>query len=606
MCGISGIASGENVAAKLLSSIQNLEYRGYDSCGMAVLNSHGPVVRKNVGHVADVAEKELFLSLEGVTGIAHTRWATHGGVTQANAHPHLSCDKTLAIVHNGIISNYARLKAALIKRRHKFASETDSEVIAHLIEDHRKKGLPLERAFTAALKDLEGSFAVAMVSIEEPHKIYCGKHESPLILGLGKNEFYVGSDFNAFIEHTKDAVVMDDGEYAVVSNRGYEVKRIRDGNPVRKTIMRIDWDAEMSRKGGFPHYMLKEIYEQPETVRKALSISEESVVGLAKSLMGAKRAYLTGVGTTYYAAQIGQYYFASEAGLAVPAASSDEFLENSPLAKGDFVLAVSQSGETYDTLRLVREAKNRGAKTAAVVNVVGSTLSRLVDQVVLQGSGPEICVISTKAALAQMIILIRVAIEAGRMNGRLTPAEKRRKSEQLESLPALISGFLNEYSGLFNNIARKHASRHNWLFMGRGRFYPVALEVALKVKEVAYLHAEGIPAGFLKHGALALIDDNLLSAVFIPGEAEKELHRMTMGSVEEINARGGRVIGFHFSKSLRGSKLFEDQVLLPAAPPLTSPLVALLAGQLLSYFLATALGRDVDKPRSLAKSVTVA
>jgi glucosamine--fructose-6-phosphate aminotransferase (isomerizing) len=606
MCGISGVVSKNNVAGKLLSSIQNLEYRGYDSCGMAVMNSHGPVVKKNIGHVADVAEKELFLSLEGVTGIAHTRWATHGGVTPANAHPHLSCDKTLAIVHNGIISNYAKLKAALVKKRHKFASDTDSEVVAHLIEDFRKKGLPLEGAFVATLKALEGSFAIAMVSVEEPNRIFCGKHESPLIIGIGKDEFYIGSDFNAFIEYTKDAVVMDDGEYAVVSSSGYVVKKISDGRPLKKKIMLIDWDAEMSKKGGFPHYMLKEIYEQPETVKKAMSVDEKSIVALAKGLLGAKRAYLTGIGTTYYAAQMGQCYLASEAGLGVTAISSDEFLENSPLTAGDFVLAISQSGETYDTLRLMKEAKNRGAKTAAIVNVAGSTLSRLVDEVVMQGSGPEICVISTKAAMAQMIILVRVAIEAGAINGHISPSDKKRKIKQLESLPALISKFLNEYSGFFHTVAEKHASRHNWLLMGRGKFYPVALETALKVKEVAYLHAEGMPAGFLKHGALALIDDNLKSAMFIPGEDEKDLHRMTMSSVEEINARGGKIIGFHFSKSLRASKLFEDQIMLPPAPPLVSPFIALVAGQLFSYFLATTLERNVDKPRSLAKSVTVA
>jgi len=606
MCGISGIISNGNIAKRLLDSIQNLEYRGYDSCGMAIINSHGPVVRKNIGHVADVAEKELFLSMDGNTGIAHTRWATHGGVTSANAHPHSSCDGNIAVVHNGIISNYLPLKKALTKKRHHFKSETDSEVIPHLIEEYRKGGMPLESAFVAALKELEGSYAVAMVSSEDPLRIFCGKHESPLIIGLGRNENYIGSDFNAFIEYTKDAVVMDDGEYAVVGNEGYAVKRLDTGAPVLKKAMRIEWDAEMSKKGGFPHYMLKEIHEQSETVKKALSVDEASIQALAKNLVAAKRSYLTGVGTTFYVALAGQYYLASEAGLNIPAVSSDEFLENSPMGENDFLLAISQSGETYDTLRVLRDAKKRKVKTAAVVNVIGSTMARLVDDVVMQGSGPEICVISTKAAMAQVIILIRTALAAGVMTGKLKASEKKLKMKQLEGFPRLISDFLNERSAFVHNLAQRQARHHNWLFLGRGKYYPIALEAALKVKEVAYLHAEGMPTGFLKHGTIALIDDNLRSLVFIPSEKEEELYKLTMSAVEEINARGGKVVGIHSSKTFVKSKLLEDQLLLPAAPPLVMPLMALVASQLFSYFLATTLDRNVDKPRALAKSVTVA
>ncbi|MBI5177863.1 MAG: glutamine--fructose-6-phosphate transaminase (isomerizing) [Nitrospinae bacterium] len=606
MCGISGIISSNTITKKLLNSIQNLEYRGYDSCGMAIINSHGPVIRKNIGHVADVAEKELFLSMDGYVGIAHTRWATHGGVTPANAHPHANCDGSIAVVHNGIISNYLDLKQTLIKKRHHFISETDSEVIPHLIEEYRKGGMPLESAFSAALKELEGSFAVAMVAYEEPGRIFCAKHESPLIIGLGNNENYLGSDFNAFIEYTKDAVVMDDGEYAIISNEGYAIKRIGDGSPVLKKVMQIEWDAEMSKKGGFPHYMLKEIYEQPETVNKALAISQEAIISLARGLVDSRRAFLTGVGTTFYAAQIGQYYLASEAGLSIPAISSDEFLESTPAGEGDFVLAVSQSGETYDTLRVLREAKNRKAKTAAIVNVIGSTMARLVDTTVMQGSGPEICVISTKAALAQMVILIRTAIEAGIITGKLTPADRKAKLKQLETLPGLISDFLNEHSAFVHNLAKRQAHHHNWLYLGRGKYYPIALEAALKVKEVAYLHTEGMPAGFLKHGTIALIDEKLKCLVFVPTEKEHELYKMTMSSIEEIKARGGSVVAIHSSRAFAKSPLLDDQLLLPSAPPLVMPLVALVASQLLSYFFATTLGRNVDKPRALAKSVTVA
>ncbi len=606
MCGISGIVSHSNISRRLLDSIQNLEYRGYDSCGMAVINSHGPIVRKNVGHVAEVAEKELFTSLDGHVGIAHTRWATHGGVTPVNAHPHTSCDGSIAVVHNGIISNYGELRAKLMKKGHRFASETDTEVIPHLIEEFRKGGLPLEAAFVAALKELDGSFAVAMVSAEEPWCIFCGKHESPLIIGLGRNENYLGSDFNAFIEYTKNAVVMDDGEYAIISNESYSVKRMSNGEPVGKQVMPIEWDAEMSKKGGFPHYMLKEIHEQPQTVLKALAIDEKSIINLARRLIESRRSFLTGVGTTFYVAQLGQYYLASEAGISAPAISADEFLEGAAFGQEDFILAVSQSGETYDTLRVLREAKRRKTRTAAMVNVIGSTMARLVDDVVMQGSGPEICVISTKAALAQMIILIRTAIEAGVITKRITAAEKKQKIKQLESLPEIISGFLNEHSGFVNTLAQRTAHHHNWLYLGRGRYYPIALEAALKVKEVAYLHTEGMPAGFLKHGTIALIDDNLKSLVFLPSEKEEELYKMTMSSIEEIKARGGSVTAFHSSKTLQKSKLLDDQLMLPVSGPLVAPLVSLVASQLYSYFAAVTLGKNVDKPRALAKSVTVA
>ncbi|GMT42657.1 MAG: glutamine--fructose-6-phosphate aminotransferase [bacterium] len=608
MCGISGIVSSRNVSKKLLGSIQNLEYRGYDSCGMAVLNEQNAQVKKNVGYVADVAEKELFTTLDGNVGIAHTRWATHGGVTQANAHPHVSCSGRLAIVHNGIISNYRELKAVLRKKKHRFASETDSEVIAHLIEERLKgkKNSSIENAFMAALMELDGSYAVAMITIDKPGIIYCGKYESPLIIGLGKDENYVGSDFNAFIEYTKDTIIMDDGECAIISSDGYEVKKVNGARSVPKKITTLEWDAEMAKKGGFPHYMLKEIHEQPDSIKKVMAVNEKDYAELAENLISAENAYLTGVGTTFYVSQLGQYCLASEAGIMAPAVSSDEFLEIAPAKKGDFVLAVSQSGETYDTLRALRAAKKAGPKTAAIVNVVGSSMSRLTDKVVLQGSGPEICVISTKAAVSQMIALMRLAIETGALTGHLNVASKKRRINELKKLPKLISDFLNERSAFVRSLAQKHAHHFDWLFIGRGKYYPIALEAALKVKEVAYLHAEGMPAGFLKHGTIALIDDRVRTLVFIPSEKEKELFKLTMGSVEEIMARGGKVVAFHSSRSLTKSKFFKDELVLPDAPDYVAPILSLVAAQLFSYFIAIELNRNIDKPRALAKSVTVA
>ena len=606
MCGISGVVSSQNVVARLQSGIQNLEYRGYDSCGMAVLNGSGTVVRKNIGYVAEVAEREKFSSLTGSVGIAHTRWATHGGVTQQNAHPHLSCDGRIAIVHNGIISNYLKLKKYLEGQKHVFTSETDSEVVAHLIEEYVNNGRTIEAAFVEALKELEGSFAIALVSVIDPNRIYCAKHESPLIIGLGENENYVGSDFNAFIEHTKSSVILDDGEFAIVSNEGYSVKKIKNGEPVLKKVTIIEWDAEMAKKGGFPHFMLKEIHEQPDSVANVLAIEEKKIVELARMIVEAKHSYLVGVGTTYYAALFGQYQFAELAGIMAPAVSSDEALESAPMSEGDFILAVSQSGETYDTLRVLRTAKKNRVKTAAIVNVIGSTMSRMVDVAVMQGSGPEICVISTKVAIAQMVSLMRVAIEAGVITKKISQAKKREYMKQLGSLPELIGTFLNENSAFIHNLATRQAHQNNWLFLGRGKYYPMALEAALKVKEVAYHHAEGMPAGFLKHGTIALIDEKIRTMVFLPPESDKGLYEMIMSSIEEVNARGGSIVGIHFSKSLKNSKLFSDQLCLPKTHPFIAPIITLVAAQLYSYFVATALGRNVDKPRALAKSVTVA
>jgi len=606
VCGISGVVSSQNVAEKLQQGIQSLEYRGYDSCGLAILNGKGAVVRKNVGYVAEVAEKELFKSVEGVVGIAHTRWATHGGVTKQNAHPHTCCNDKIAVVHNGIIDNYRELKKGLEKRGHKFFSETDTEVIAHIIEEENDKGNSIEDAFVAAIKKVKGSFAIAMVSLDEPERIFCAKHESPLILGLGENENYIGSDFNAFIHYTKTAVILDDGEYAVVTNESYFIKKIKTGEHVSKKVMIIEWDAEAAKKGGFPHYMLKEIHEQPDAIEAVLAIDESKIRELAEEAVKAKNVYLVGVGTTYYATLLAQYYFGSIAGLMAPAVSADEAIEAVPIGKGDFVLAVSQSGETYDTLQVLRHAKKVGAKTAAIVNVFGSTMSRLVDIAVMQGSGPEICVISTKVALSQMTTLMRVALEAGVITGKVTKARKKQCMKHLQNLPKTISNFLNENSGFVHSLAQRQADHYGWLFLGRGRYYSIALEAALKIKEVAYLHAEGMPAGFLKHGTIALIDEKIRTLVFIPPEQEKKLFKLVMGSIEEIKARKGKVIGIHFSKSLVKSDLLDDQLLLPKVDEFAAPIISLVAAQLYSYFVATHLDRNVDKPRALAKSVTVA
>lgn len=614
MCGISGIAGFKNIGIPLLDSIRHLEYRGYDSCGIAILGSHGIEVRKNIGSVDEVNERERLSEPDGKLGIAHTRWATHGGVTKENTHPHLSCKGDFALVHNGIISNYLELKKELTKEGHKFHSETDTEVIVHLVEKYFKSSKDsvrqahdaVEKAFIKAIKRLEGTYAVAMVTIYEKDKIFCAKKESPLVIGIGGDTNYIGSDFNAFIDYTKNAVVLDDDEYAIVSKDRYFIKNTTNGETVRKKITEIHWDSDMAKKGGYPHYMLKEIYEQPQCVINALQVDKLLIKKISDMIMKCKKTYLIGVGTTYYVSLMGEYQFSSVAGIFTPAISSDEFKNLAHIDKDTLVIALSQSGETYDTLNALKHAKNKGAKTAAIVNVMGSSIARLVDHTILQGSGPEICVISTKAALSQMIVLLMVALEIAVRNKKLAVKNKIEIERHISHLPEIIQRVLNEKSGFIHTIAQKYSHINNWLYLGRGKYYPIALESSLKMKEVAYVHAEGMPAGFLKHGTIALIDENLYSIMFMPPKSDEDLYRLSSGSAEEIKARKGFIIGFHFGDKRESEKLFNEEIVLPKVPDIIAPFLELVVAQLFAYFTAVALKRNIDKPRSLAKSVTVA
>ena len=614
MCGISGVAGFKNIGIPLLDSIRHLEYRGYDSCGIAILGSHGIEVRKNIGSVDEVNERERLSEPDGKLGIAHTRWATHGGVTKENTHPHLSCKGDFALVHNGIISNYQELKKELIKEGHKFHSETDTEVIVHLVEKYfklskdsvRQAHDAVEKAFIKAIKRLEGTYAVAMITIYEKDKIFCAKKESPLVIGIGGDTNYIGSDFNAFIDYTKNAVVLDDDEYAIVSKDRYFIKNTANGETVRKKITEIHWDSNMAKKGGYPHYMLKEIYEQPQCIINALQVDKLLIKKISDMIIESKKTYLIGVGTTYYVSLMGEYQFSSVAGIFTPAISSDEFKNLAHIDKDTLVIALSQSGETYDTLNALKYAKNKGAKTAAIVNVMGSSIARLADHTILQGSGPEICVISTKAALSQMIILLMVAIEIAVRNKKLTVKNKTEIERHISHLPEIIQRVLNEKSGFIHTIAQKYSHINNWLYLGRGKYYPIALESSLKMKEVAYVHAEGMPAGFLKHGTIALIDENLYSIMFMPPKSDEDLYRLSSGSAEEIKARKGFIIGFHFGDKRESEKLFNEEIVLPKVPDIIAPFLELVVAQLFAYFTAVALKRNIDKPRSLAKSVTVA
>ena len=605
MCGISGMINAKNVAHPLYASIRNLEYRGYDSCGMALLDAGKIQTRKNTGGVEEVNQRERLTQLSGRLGIAHTRWATHGVVSRENAHPHLSTNEAFAVVHNGIFSNYQDLREELEAEGVTFCSQTDTEVFVKLTARHYQRLQNTERAFVAALEQMEGSFAIVMISVHEPDRLFCAKRDSPLILGLGEGSNYVGSDINAFLEYTRRAVILDDDEYVILTQESYQIRSLRDGQQVEKDILHIDWDAETTRKGGFAHYMLKEIFDEPQTLRQALKIPDEEIRKLAQKFVEVPQAYLVGVGTTFYVAQLGQYFFSQLTGRYFPAISSDEFIDIAGVQAQDLVLAISQSGETYDTKMALNFARQRGAKTAAIVNVMGSSIGMQVDQVIMQGSGPEICVVSTKAAMAQTLILLRIAVETGRQQGSLDDQQIDSFHAAVNRLPDLIQDTLNEQSGFLRNIARSTSWVPNWLFLGCGQYYPVAMESALKMKEITYQHAEGMPAGFLKHGTLSMIEKSVHSLFFVPLPGQQDLHRRTLIAMEEIRTRGGTLAGFVFEGDRHAREVLDYAVELPTVHPWLAPLLQMTMAQLLSYYAALDLGRNIDKPRNLAKSVTV-
>ena len=604
MCGISGIVHSENFGRNLLNSIKNLEYRGYDSCGVAVIQNGKIDLRKNIGGIDDVNLKERLDQMQGKIGIAHTRWATHGGVTQENAHPHLSANRKFAVVHNGIISNYQQLRERLLSEGVCFDSLTDTEVFVNLLEKSYTESNDLEQAFLAALQQIEGSFSIVMLSSHDPENLYCVKKESPLLLGLGEGCNYVGSDINAFLEYTRKAIVLDEGEYVILGPNEYQVRSLKTGKKLKKNVLHIDWDVETSKKGGFSHYMLKEIFDEPQTVRQAMQIPMEQIVTLAEMFADSPRSYMMGVGTTYYVASISQYYFSALAECYYSALSSDEF-SVVDIKQGDMVLAISQSGETYDTKTALVYAKECGAKTAAIVNVMGSAISMMADQVIMQGSGPEICVVSTKAALAQTFIMVRVALELGLIRRKIKQKDYKIFQNEMQEFSEIIEIVLNEQSGFVRNIARDTSHVEHWLFLGCGVYYPVAMESALKMKEVTYQHAEGMPAGFLKHGTLSMVESSLHTLFFVPPPEQKELHKRTLIAMEQVKSRGGTVIAIIFQGDELAQKLAFQSINLPVVSSLFAPLLQMIIAQMFAYYAALDLGRNIDKPRNLAKSVTV-
>ena len=607
MCGIVGYIGKRQAKDLLIEGLHRLEYRGYDSAGIALL-SKGKLKRvRALGKVAELEKKTEEMVLEATVGIAHTRWATHGKPSEKNAHPHADCDSALSIVHNGIIENYVELKERLQKQGHHFSSETDTEVIAHLIEEHAKKN-PLEEAFALSVKELHGTYGIAMVSVVEPEKLFVARMGSPLLLGVGKDEYFVASDVSAILAHTKKVVYLEDGERAVITQEGYVVK---SGKSVqKKEVSAVEWSEKEAKRGGYPHFMLKEIFDQPESFADALRgrlLPDEGTARLGglrevvKRLESIRRIVIVSCGTSYHAGLVGEYMLEEYAGIPVEVEYASEFRYRKPLLdKYTAVLALSQSGETADTLAAIREAKNKGALTLGIVNVVGSTIARETDAGVYNHAGPEVSVASTKAFTSQLAILSLLTLYLGRKRG-MSLVTGQRIAKELLKLPRLMERIF-EQSGMIKKLAKKYADRKNYLYLGRKYNFPIAFEGALKVKEIAYVSAQGYPTGEMKHGPIALVDAESLTVLIAPVDS---VYEKSVSGLEEIRARGGTVLAITTEGNTALLKKADAVIYLPKTLEMLTPILAVIPLQLFAYHMSVAKGFDVDRPRNLAKSVTV-
>ena len=601
MCGIFGIVFAERprrpLGEILRRGLERLEYRGYDSAGVAVVD-RGLVVRKDAGKVAEVARRYGFDALQGVAGLAHTRWATHGRPDQANAHPHVDCGGVIAVVHNGIIENYAELREELAKRGHVFRSETDTEVVAHLVEEYKRQGLDTFSAFRKAVSRIRGAYAIALIDAENPQVIYFARNLSPLIIGVGDGFNIVASDIPTVLDHTKRIIAVRDGEYGYITPT--EVYIEADGVPqdAASRVEEIPWSAEMATKGGYPHFMLKEIYEQPESLAStAAGLEPARLEAVANALLAARNVYIVGAGTSYHAGLTLAHLLPRLKLTPVPIVAS-EYAAYEPLFdKDDFAIAVSQSGETIDTIKAVRAMRERGVRVAAVTNVVGSTLSRESDLVIYTRAGPEIGVAATKTFTTQVLTLSALYVSALRLLG-YDVAERER---ELKAAPELARRVVEKTAGTAKDLARRLRQKPSAYYLGRGAALPVAMEGALKLKEVAYIHAEAYPAGESKHGPIALVEEDF-PVVFVfsdPATREK-----TLSNVAEMKARGAFAIGTVPARSDYAKKL-DVAIEVPEAGELTAPIAHVIPLQMLAYFAAVERGYDPDKPRNLAKTVTV-
>ena len=623
MCGIVGYVGKKSVVPIIVEGLRRLEYRGYDSAGIAVAgNGNGLQLRRAEGKLRNLEEAIRLKPLDGTYGIGHTRWATHGRPTEENAHPHRDCTGKIVVVHNGIVENYLTLKKKLIEEGHKFTTETDTEIIAHLIEkysgssgngNHRS----LEDAVRQAIKQLTGVFALAVISSEEPNKIVAARNGPPVVVGLGNDEYFVASDVPAILYHTRDIFFLADGDMAIVTADGVQLTDF-DGKPVVRQIQHVMWDPILAEKGGFKHFMLKEIYEQPRAVRDTTlgRVSQETghifldqmEIGEAE-FRAASKINIIACGTSWHAGQAGKFMIESLARVPVEVDYASEWRYRDPIVDADTItVVISQSGETADTIAAQREAKSKGSKTLAICNVVGSMITREAQGTIYTHAGPEIGVASTKAFTGQLTALYIFAMYLAQVRGSMTAAQAQAAMLELTRIPAKLETVLTQ-DGACDDLAKRYQKVHDFLFLGRGIHYPIALEGALKLKEISYIHAEGYPAGEMKHGPNALIDENLPVVVIAtrdvnnPGSVLR--YEKTMSNLKEVKARSGVVIALATEGDEEIKEAADHILYVPAAPEELSPILEIVPLQLLAYHIAVRRGCDVDQPRNLAKSVTV-
>ena len=614
MCGIIGYIGEKQVLPILIDGLRRLEYRGYDSAGVAVVRNGSIELRRSAGKLARLEEVIVASPLDGEYGIGHTRWATHGRPTEENAHPHRDCTGRIVVVHNGIIENYLDLKRQLESEGHKFVTETDTEIVAHLVE-RESNGDGLENAVRRALLYMRGLFALVLISADDPNKIVTVRNGPPIVVGLGDNEFFVASDIPAILSHTRDVVFMGDEEMAIITPGGVEFTDY-SGRAVSKKSTRISWDPVMAEKAGYKHFMLKEIFEQPmavkETVLGRASVEKGKVflheIDIPDEVLrNVERVVILACGTSWHSALVGKFMIESLARVPVDVDYGSEYRYRDPIVS-DHTLAIviTQSGETADTLAALREAKKKGARSMAICNVVGSMATRETEGTVLTHAGPEIGVASTKAFTSQLVALHLLAIYLGQIRGTITPDDARPHLEALTQLPLLLEGTLNACDAITEEIAKRFYQRSDFLYLGRGINYPIALEGALKLKEISYIHAEGYPAGEMKHGPIALIDEQMPVVTIAPDD---HVFEKMIGNIQEAKARGGSVIALTTAGHEAIQQLLDPAqdylITVPAAHPLLTPVLMVVPLQLLAYHIAVRRGCDVDQPRNLAKSVTV-
>jgi glucosamine--fructose-6-phosphate aminotransferase (isomerizing) len=619
MCGIVGYIGPKKVVPLILDGLRRLEYRGYDSAGIAVVSQNGHMeIRRASGKLPNLEESIRNNPIDGIYGLGHTRWATHGRPTEENAHPHRDCKGEVVVVHNGIVENYLELKQELEKEGHKFVTQTDTEIVAHLVEKYMNGG-PLEDAVRKSIKRLSGVYALVILSTKDPGKIVAARNGPPVVVGLGKDEYFVASDIPGILAHTRDMFFLSDGDIAVLTPKGVTVSDAA-ANPVEPKIHHVTWDPITAEKGGFKHFMLKEIFEQPRAIQDTMlgRISQESGKVFLDQMEISEQEFrdfrnikIVACGTSWHAGLAGKFMIERLAGVPVEVDYGSEFRYRNPIVdKHTLVICISQSGETADTLAAQREAKQKSARTLAICNVVGSMVTREAAGTILTHAGPEIGVASTKAFTSQLTALMLISFYLGQLRGKISPDACKKLMQEFTRIPQKLEMILQgERDGIYEALARQFFRYTDFLYLARGVHYPIALEGALKLKEISYIHAEGYPAGEMKHGPNALIDENL-PVVVLATRDEFDAESMTRyekscSNIQEVKARDGIVISIVTEGDHLARKVSDHVIEIPTAPELMAPILEIVPLQLLAYHIAVRLGCDVDQPRNLAKSVTV-